>query len=87
MTRYIPGMLTCQEVDNYLFNYHEGNLSTTERMTFKFHLSMCAECREYVHQYQNAIACSKSAFSEDYSTVEVPEELMQIILKNRTTKP
>jgi predicted anti-sigma-YlaC factor YlaD len=86
MTQYVPGMLTCEEVDGFLYNFHEGCLSYTEHLKFKLHLSMCSECRAYVHGYKNTIRISQAGFIKANPIENVPEELMKVILKSRTIK-
>ena len=94
MTKYVPGMLTCEEVDGFLYDFHEGNLSYTEQLKFKLHLSMCKECKDYLRNYKNTIRMSqveytKSEFTNTESTKvdqaeKVPEALIEAILKSRT---
>lgn len=79
----MPGMLTCQEVDNFLYDFYEGNLSYGEWLKFKFHLSMCSDCRTYVRQYKNTIRLSQSGFVKATPIEKVPEDLVQAILKSR----
>lgn len=83
MTKYVPGMLTCQEVDRFLYDFHQGNLSFSEQLKFKFHLSMCRECQAYVNGYKETIRLSKEGFSLPEPIEKVPEELMTAILKAR----
>lgn len=87
MTQHIPGMLTCEEVDNFLYDFHEGQLSRAEKFKFKLHLSMCSECKDYVSQYKNTITLSQQAFSKvDSQDDDVPEQLIEVILKSRKQK-
>jgi len=86
MTQHLPGMLTCEEVDGFLYNFHEGKLSYTENIKFKLHLSMCSECKTYVQNYKNTIRISKAGFIKADPVENVPEELMQVILKSRKMK-
>lgn len=86
MTRHIPGMLSCEEVDGFLYDFHEGNLSSIEKLKFKLHLSMCSECRQYVKGYKNTIKTYQSGFIKADQIDEVPEDLMQAILKSREPK-
>ena len=79
-------MLTCEEVDEFLYDFHEGLLSYAEKIKFKLHLSMCTECRAYVRGYKNAICISHTSFIKASSIENVPEELIQVILKSRTKK-
>ena len=84
MTQHLPGMLTCEEVDGFLYNFHEGHLSYTESIKFKLHLSMCSECRAYVQGYKNTVQISQTGFINPPPIESVPEELLQVILKSRT---
>lgn len=86
MTQYVPGMLTCEEVDSFLFDFHEGQLSTIEKIKFQLHLSMCADCKAYVRGYKNTIRLSQEGFRKEEPIEKVPEELMAVILKSRTKK-
>lgn len=86
MTQYVPGMLTCKEVDNFLYDFHEGQLSYAEKIKFKLHLSMCSECKAYVQGYKNAIRISQDGFIKANPIENVPEELIEVILKSRTKK-
>lgn len=83
MTQYAPGMLTCEEVDSFLYDFHEGQLSYVEKLKFKLHLSMCAQCRAYVRGYKNTIRISQEGFLKAEPIEKVPEELMEVILKSR----
>lgn len=86
MTQYVPGMLTCKEVDNFLYDFHEGQLPYAEKIKFKLHLSMCTECKAYVQGYKNAIRVSQDGFIKANPIENVPEELIEVILKSRTKK-
>ena len=83
MTRYVPGMLTCQEVDRFLYDFHQGNLSFSQQLKFKIHISMCRECRAYVKDYKNTVRLSKEGFTIAEPIENVPEDLMAAILKAR----
>lgn len=86
MTQYVPGMLTCEEVDSFLFDFHEGQLSYVEKIKFKLHLSMCADCQAYVRGYKSTIRISQEGFIKAEPIEKVPEELLEVILKSRTKK-
>jgi len=83
MTKYVPGMLTCQEVDGFLYDFHQGNLSFSQQFTFKMHISMCRECKSYVNDYKDNIRLSKEGFVIAEPIDKVPEALMTAILKAR----
>ena len=86
MTKYVPGMLTCEETDSYLFDFQEGLLSNNEKLKVRLHLSMCTECHTYFHRYRNTIRISQACFNEAPIVKNVPEELIQIMLKSRIEK-
>jgi predicted anti-sigma-YlaC factor YlaD len=79
-------MLTCEEVDNFLYDFHEGQLSYAERIKFKLHLSMCSECRAYVQGYINTIRNAQADIKKTEPVETIPEELIEAILKSRTKK-
>jgi len=93
MTKYVPGMLTCEEVDSFLYDFHQGNLPFGQQLKFKIHIAMCSECKAYLEGYRNTIRLSKEAFVVNNSSVDndmvsppiekVPEELMSAILSVR----
>ncbi len=82
----MPGMLTCEELDGFLYDFHEGNLSPIEKLKFKLHLSICSECRKYVNGYKNTISTYQAGFSKADQIDKIPEDLMQAILKSREPK-
>lgn len=86
MTKYVPGMLTCEEVDNFLYDFHEGQLSSAEKIKFKLHLSMCPECKAYVRGYINTIRTSQAGFTKAEPIESIPEDLIRAILVSRTKK-
>jgi len=86
MTRYVPGMLTCKEVDSFLFDFHEGQLSFTENLKFKLHISMCQDCKTYLQNYEKTIRLSKEGIKIAEPIEKIPEELLQVILKSRIKK-
>jgi predicted anti-sigma-YlaC factor YlaD len=82
MTRYMPVMLTCQQVDSFLYDFHEGNLSFAQNMKFKFHLSMCSDCQAYIAGYKQTIASLKAGAIIERPPQKIPEDLVQAILKS-----
>jgi hypothetical protein len=47
---------------------------------------MCRECKDYVSKYKDTIRISQTGFIKTNQIENVPEDLMQAILKSRTTK-
>lgn len=80
-------MLSCKELIESLTDYIEGRLSLSRKAAFMLHLFCCGHCRAYLHNYETTITASKQAFSKsdesDSAPTEVPEDLIQAILKAR----
>lgn len=73
-------MLTCQELIDFLSEYVEGQLPLSQRLSFELHLSLCRHCRAYLHNFKSTIAAAKSTANE---VVDIPEDLVNAILKSR----
>ena len=79
-------MLTCKQLIESLTDYLEGRLSLSRKAAFMLHLFCCGHCRAYLHNYETTITASKQAFvkiDEVPNPGEVPEDLVQAILKAR----
>ena len=74
--------ITCNELLDFLYLYLENELPDDRRAEFDRHLAVCGPCREYIRQYQDTVRLGRSAYSDPGAT-EVPEELVQAILKAR----
>jgi anti-sigma factor RsiW len=77
--------LTCRECVEFLMDYLDETLDAGVRMTFERHLAACANCVRYLESYKVTTTVCKKAFEvhESEVTAEVPEELIQAILKAR----
>jgi hypothetical protein len=75
--------MTCRDVVEFLDRFCEGELTPLERMRFRFHLSLCRNCRRYLSTYRKTIRLSKEAFGDlnQPPPVEIPEGLVQAILE------
>ena len=79
--------MTCREFVEFLWRYIDNDLSPSERTTFDDHLAKCPHCVKYLQQYQDTVRISKMAavaVSNDPLPTDVPEDLVQAILKSRT---
>jgi len=74
--------ITCHELLDFLYLYLENELPDDRRAEFERHLAVCDPCREYIRQYRDTIRLGRSAYLDPGAT-EVPEELVQAILKAR----
>jgi len=87
MLRYVPGMVTCAEFEQFIDDYLDKNLSPKETIVFERHIKLCRECRDYLTAYANSIALGKAVFAVDSDDLpvpaEVPTDLLQAILEAR----
>lgn len=75
-------MLTCAEFEDFVLNYREGSLPTTQRANFKMHLLVCKDFQRYLAAYERSVAMGRVAFEDSSATVpeKVREDLVQAIL-------
>lgn len=77
--------MKCRELAEFILDYTTGDLPAETREVFERHLSRCDNCHEYLDQYKQTVDAERRAFdSADLSLpADVPEELVQAILKAR----
>lgn len=77
--------ISCAEFEDFILAYLEGNLSARQQRIFEVHLQACPHCQNYLEAYRRTVAISKKVFESPHAPVpeEVPEELIQAILKSR----
>lgn len=77
--------LTCRECVEFLMEYLDETLDADVRATFERHLAACANCVRYLESYKVTTTICRKAFEVHESDVslDVPEELIQAILKAR----
>lgn len=77
--------MTCRELAEFILDYTTGDLPSEMRAVFERHLSRCDNCHEYLDQYRHTVEVERRAFdAADVSLPsDVPEELVQAILKAR----
>lgn len=83
----IPGPLTCRQVEQFLLDYLEGQVSLWTWYKFRYHLLLCDDCRQYLQDYRNAVALGRRIFAnpDDEAIGKVPDEILVAILKSRKT--
>ena len=83
--RKAPLMITCREVEAFIFDYLDGALSPRERVVFRIHLLVCRECRDYLARYRRAIEAGRIAFAhpDDDVPEDVPDDLVRAVLAAR----
>jgi anti-sigma factor RsiW len=57
--------LTCQELVELVTDYLDGALSGSDRARFEVHIDACANCREYLAQFQQTIALTGMLREDD----------------------
>ena len=80
--------LTCREFIQFLDDYVDNTQPAEVRAEFERHLETCPYCVDYLRTYRDTIALARGACAEDPSVpppADVPEELIQIIIKSRPT--
>jgi anti-sigma factor RsiW len=78
--------VTCRELTDFLMDYLGGELPPDARQEFDYHLSLCPNCRTYLHQYQETVSAGRAAFPVpgEEAPRDVPEDLLQAILAARS---
>jgi anti-sigma factor RsiW len=69
-----------------MLDYLAGTLDSETNARFEWHLRRCANCVEYLAQYQRTIELGRHAFDDDSMlavTAGVPEGLVAAILAAR----
>lgn len=81
----LPFMITCEEFEDFIISYFEGELSRGQRIIFDVHLKVCKECREYLKAYRASMDVSKGALigSETETLNDVPEDLVEAVIAAR----
>ena len=88
MLKAMPGHITCDEFEDFIAEYFEGELPTKQRQTFDLHLKVCSECRAYLKAYRNTIALGRTAFAHGDASVpeDMPKDLVTAILAARANE-
>ena len=77
--------LTCRQVEEFLLDYLEGQVSLWTKIKFRYHMHICDDCRKFLEDYRNAVALGRRIFNhpDDDATGNVPEKLLEAIMKAR----
>ena len=77
--------MTCREFIDFIIDYESGELPADVSSAFDRHIANCPDCHKYLTQYQTTVASGRQAFADDGDDVphDVPEELIQAILRSR----
>jgi anti-sigma factor RsiW len=80
--------VTCRDAADFILEYLAGTLDPETNARFEWHLSRCANCIEYLVQYQRTIDLGRRAFDDDSAPAVLegmPEDLVTAILAARTS--
>jgi anti-sigma factor RsiW len=77
--------MTCKEVADFILDYTTGELPVEVRSTFDRHLSLCANCREYLATYLTSVTLGRHAFDDAAKATDkgIPADLVAAILSSR----
>ena len=83
----LPGMINCEEFEDFILAYVEGDLPAPQRRVFERHMKVCRPCREYLNAYRRTLVATKSLAEADKKILEkVPEDLIAAILATHSDK-
>ena len=69
-------MLSCEQVNQFIIDYLEDNLSTPTKKKFEAHIKMCKKCSAYFDQYNDTVA-----LVNENGQLEMPEDLAKLTLE------
>jgi anti-sigma factor RsiW len=67
--------MTCQELDQILYPYLDGEFQTEERLDVEAHLNQCAECRQRVHDEARMQQSLRRAARQAVDNTRAPDSL------------
>lgn len=67
--------MTCQELDQILYPYLDGEFQTEERLDVEAHLNQCAECRERIHEEARMQQSLRRAARHAVESTRAPDAL------------
>lgn len=77
----LPGMMTCEAIEDFIFAYIEGTLPARQRLLFEIHLKVCRSCRQYLSDYRKTLKTTQALGQEGRAPLgKVPEDLIAAII-------
>jgi len=52
-------MRSCQQLEDFILDYLDGDLQPRQKIVFKLHLKLCRECRDHLAAYRYTIDVTK----------------------------
>ncbi len=75
-------MISCEEAEEFILAYLEGELAPRQKRAFEWHLKLCRECRDYLKAYQRSLQLGKAALTEEMLP-PLPDDLVKAIMASR----
>jgi len=81
----LPMMITCNEFEDFVLAYLDGDLPPKTVFLFELHLKVCRECRDYLTAYRASMHLTKSALDNDRRSEleDVPADLVAAVMEAR----
>lgn len=78
--------MTCREFTEFLDAYLAGSLPAEQGDAFQRHLVVCKDCVAYLDSYRKTMAACRNLRDGDGVPPEVPDELVEAILRSRGSR-
>lgn len=81
----LPMMISCNEFEDFILAYLDGELPRDKVFLFELHLKVCRECRDYLAAYQASMHLTKSALDAGQRSEleDVPADLVTAVMEAR----
>lgn len=83
MLRHLPGMITCQQFEDFLIDYLEDKLTADQQALFQRHMKVCPMCRTSFQSYLKVIELGQAVCADhekDLMFDAAPQELIDAII-------
>jgi predicted anti-sigma-YlaC factor YlaD len=82
MLRYLPFMMTCEDLENFILDYFEDRLTLGQKGIFETHIAMCRDCRDYLEAYRKTVEMGKTVCKDSSNRIpdSIPDDLVHAIL-------
>lgn len=79
----LMGLPTCEEVEQFTYDFLEGFLDPKTTRQIERHLKKCKNCQRFITSYRKTAALGKT-FERPLLDPEFKERLFQFLAKQRT---
>lgn len=81
----LPLMISCNEFEDFIIAYLDGDLPQKKVFLFELHLKVCRECRDYLTAYKASMDLMKSVLEVERQVdlEDVPADLVTAVLAAR----